>query len=361
MTNKKLPLSELRNRIDSIDVELQSLLDERMAIAQQVAKEKASSGSTNFYRPEREAEILRKVIERNSGPLSDEAIVAIYREIISATLSVETPLTIAFLGPEGTYTHSAANKHFGQSITALPIATIADVFHCVEKGQAHYGVVPIENSTEGVVTHTLDRFLDSPLKICGEIQLRIRHQLLSLSESLQDIDTIYAHSQSLAQCRNWLTKNVPNVKTIAMSSNAEAAQASKSSAGSAAIASEAASEIYQLPTLSADIEDDPGNTTRFLAVGKIDTEPSGDDKTSLLISSPNKSGALHRLLAPLAKHNVSMSRVESRPSRKALWDYVFFIDIEGHISDKKVRSVFSELEQEAAFVKLLGSYPRAVL
>ena len=361
MTDKKTPLSDLRDRIDEIDVELQSLLDERMRVAQQVAKEKASSGRTNFYRPEREAEILRKVIGRNEGPLSNEAIVAIYREIISATLSVETPLTIAFLGPEGTYTHSAANKHFGQSITVLPIATIADVFHYVEKGQAHYGVVPIENSTEGVVTHTLDRFLDSPLKICGEIQLRIRHQLMSLSKSLDEIDTIYAHSQSLAQCREWLTKNIPNVKTIAMSSNAEAAQASKSLATSAAIASQAAATLYDLPILCEDIEDDPGNTTRFLAIGKIDTEPSGDDKTSLLISSPNKSGALHRLLTPLAKHGVSMTRVESRPSRKALWDYVFFIDIEGHISDKKVARVFAELEQEAAFVKLLGSYPRAIL
>jgi chorismate mutase/prephenate dehydratase len=280
---------------------------------------------------------------------------------MSVSLAAQSAITVAFLGPDGTYTHNAALKHFGHSVKCLSLPTIDEVFHAVEKRQAHYGVVPVENSTEGVVTHTLDMFFDSSLKICGEVLLRVRHQFLSNAASLDKVDKVLAHSQSLAQCRRWLTKNVPLVETIAVSSNAEAAEQASRHANIAAIASTTAAEIYGVKVLIADIEDDPDNTTRFLIIGNTEVEPSGDDKTSLLVSSQNKPGALYRLLAPMANHGVSMTRIESRPSRKGLWEYVFFIDFEGHAKESRVAEVLAELKKEAALVKLLGAYPRAIL
>ncbi len=351
----------LRRRIDQIDERIQDLINERVEIAKQVAQVKSEHGSDSYYRPEREAQVLRRVIARNKGPLPDEDMARLFREIMSASLAVEAPITVAFLGPPGTYTQSAAMKHFGYSVQNMPMGTIAEVFHAVEKGRAQYGVVPVENSIEGVVTHTLDMFMDSRLKICGEVQLRIRHQLLSKAESLSSVRKVLSHSQALAQCRRWLAEKLPDMPTEAVSSNAEAARIAAENDGYAAIASSAAAEIYGLDILAADIEDDSDNTTRFLVIGKNSAKPSGDDKTSLLVSSPNKPGALYRLLAPLARHGVSMTRVESRPSRKGLWEYVFFIDIEGHSDDPRIAQVLKELEQEAAFVKLLGAYPRAVL
>ena len=361
MSDQEKQLQELRQRIDALDAQIQDLINERVKLAKAIAAVKSDSGNGNFYRPEREAQVLRAVIERNSGPLSDEQMARLFREIMSATLSAEGRLNVAFLGPRGTYTESAALKHFGHAVDTMPIATIDGVFRAVERDQAHYGVVPIENSSEGVVTHTLDMFLDSSLIICGEIQLRVRHQLLSAAKDLGAIKKVLAHEQALAQCRRWLAENLPQRATEAASSNAAAARRAGEDDTCAAIASSEAAELYGLNVLATDIEDDPGNTTRFLVIGKIAAAPSGDDKTSLLVSSANRPGALHRLLTPLAEGEISMTRIESRPSRKGLWEYVFFIDIEGHAEDQRVKDVLVKLEREAALVKLLGAYPRAVL
>lgn len=361
MSDQEKQLQELRQRIDALDAQIQDLINERVKVAKSIAAVKSDSGNGNFYRPEREAQVLRAVIERNKGPLSDEQMARLFREIMSATLSTEGRLKIAFLGPQGTYTQSAALKHFGHSVDTVPIATIAGVFQAVERDQVHYGVVPIENSSEGVVTHTLDMFMESPLIICGEIQLRVRHQLLSKAADLGDVKKVLAHEQALAQCRRWLAENLPQRPTEAISSNAEAARLAQEDANSAAIASGEAAELYGLNVLATDIEDDPGNTTRFLVIGKTGAAPSGDDKTSLLVSSANSPGALHRLLTPLAEGGISMTRIESRPSRKGLWEYVFFIDIEGHAQDQRIKEVLAKLEREAALVRMLGAYPRAVL
>lgn len=354
-------LEKLRQRIDEIDETLQALISDRVRLAQEIGAIKWAAGSDSVYRPEREAQILRTVMERNDGPLTDEQLVRIYRELISATVAAEAPIKVGFLGPEGTYTHSAALKHFGASVTALPQTTIDDVFHAVETGETDYGVVPVENSIEGMISHTLDSFFTSPLKICGEIVLRIRHQLLSSAASIADVQRIVSHAQSLAQCRRWLTQHLPNAELISVTSNAEAVRQIRGDQRGAAIASEAAGLLYEVPVLEADIEDDAGNTTRFLVIGSEDTPPSGQDKTSLVVSNPNKPGALHRLLTPLAEQNVSMTRIESRPSKTALWEYVFFIDVEGHAEDGNVRTALEKLEAEAGFLRLLGSYPRAVL
>lgn len=359
--SKDKPLEDIRESIDRIDSQIEELISERVRLAQRIAELKREGGEACYYRPEREAQVLRRIIERNRGPLSDQDMARLFREIMSVSLAAEAPVTVAYLGPEGTYTQSAALKHFGRAVQTKPIATIPEVFGIVEKGQAQFGVVPVENSTEGVVTHTLDMFMDSTLQICGEVHLRIHHQLIGRGKSLGQIERVLAHSQSFAQCRRWLAQNLANVEAIPVTSNAEAAKRVTKDEKAAAIASSAAAEFYDLHVLAADIEDDPGNTTRFLVIGNTCSGPSGQDKTSLLVSSPNKPGALYRLLGPLAEHGVSMTRIESRPSRKGVWDYVFFIDIEGHAQDSGIAPVLNELKQEAAFVKLLGAYPRAVL
>ncbi len=355
-------LNAIRERIDAIDEQIQELINQRAAAAQEVARIKqANGGDPVFYRPEREAQVLRQVKACNRGPLDAEEMARIFREIMSACLALEQPMKVAFLGPEGTFTQAAALKHFGHSVTTVPIGSIGDIFQEVEAGNCNYGVVPVENSTEGVISHTLDMFLNSPLKICGEVALRIHHNLLSNASSLQEVRRVYSHQQSLAQCRGWLDRHLPNAERIAVGSNAEAAAMVRDDPGSAAIGSEAASEIYGLSVLASNIEDEPENTTRFLIVGKQQVPPSGKDKTSLLISTKNEAGGLLRLLRPLAEHNVSMSRIESRPSRRGMWDYVFFIDVEGHSEDKSVKSALSVLEREASMYRLLGSYPKAVL
>ena len=354
-------LLQLRDKIDALDAKIQTLITERAQVAEEVAVAKQESGNTVFYRAEREAQVLRKVMERNKGPLSNEEMARLFREIMSACLALERVMKIAFLGPEGTFTQSAALKHFGHSVQTLPMTTIGDVFREVESGTSSYGVVPVENSTEGVINHTLDEFMNSSLNICGEVDLRIHHNLLGNIDDIKDVKKVYSHRQSLAQCRKWLDTNLSNVEQIDVSSNAEAARLASEEKGAAAIAGETAAEIYELKIIAGNIEDEPDNTTRFLIIGERVLPASGVDKTSMLISANNKSGSLHSILEPFAKNNISMTRIESRPSRQGMWNYVFFIDIDGHVDDENVAKAIAELEAAASVVKVLGSYPKAVL
>jgi chorismate mutase/prephenate dehydratase len=356
-------LADMRQRIDAVDEKIQGLINQRAGYAKQVGDAKNSeSGPAEFYRPEREAQVLRAVVDRNEGPLTDEEMVRLFREIMSACLAQEEPLKVGYLGPEGTFTQSAVFKHFGHSVRALPLATIDEVFHEVEAGIADFGVVPIENSSEGTVNHTLDMFLNSPLKICGEVELRVRQHLLGSMTGLEQIVRVCAHPQSLAQCRSWLKEYLPNAETIEMSSNAEGARRARDEAGTAAIAGDAAAEVYGLDKLFSDIEDRPDNTTRFFVFGRKLFPPSGDDKTSLLLSTADTdgAGALHKLLQPLADHGVSMSRIESRPSQRRKWHYVFFVDVSGHAEEENVAAALAKLEKGAQLFRVLGSYPRAV-
>jgi chorismate mutase/prephenate dehydratase len=358
-------LLEIRQRIDSLDTKIFELLTERAKCAEAVGEVKRAAGETdiNFYRPEREAQILRRMVEANQGPLKDEQVTRIYRAIISSCLGLEQCLRIAYLGPEGSYTQAAAQKHFSDGVEMLSLATIGQVFREVEVGTVDYGVVPIENSTEGVVSHTLDLFAQSPLKICGEIHLPIHHSLLcqSASQTYADVKTIYAHQQSLAQCRIWLDTNVPDAERIVVSSNSEGARRVKTEKGVAAIAGQVAAKLYKLHTLQENIEDNVNNTTRFLVIGNQTVGVSGDDKTTLLISAKNRSGALYHLLKPLKDYGLDMTRIESRPSKNTLWQYLFFMDIEGHADNEKVQAAFGKLEQEAELIRVLGSYPKAIL
>jgi chorismate mutase / prephenate dehydratase len=354
-------LEGLRKRIDALDEQIQRLINDRAAVAREVAAVKVAQGEdTHFYRPEREVAILRRVSERNTGPMPAEEMVRLFREIMSACLALEQPLNIAYLGPEGTFTQAAALKQFGHSVHTRPLDGIDDVFREVEAGAAHYGVVPVENSTEGVVRHTLDLFQQSRLSICGEVQLRIHHHLLTRAGDAP-ITRVLAHQQALAQCRAWLETRLPHAEHVAVSSNAEAARIAAREDGTAAIAGETAAEIYGLTIRQRNIEDEPDNTTRFLVIGKQAALPSGNDLTSLLVSVRNRPGTLYAMLEHFARNGVSMTRIESRPSRKGIWDYVFFIDIEGHRDDARVAQALTELEQETFAVKVLGSYPRAVI
>jgi len=357
-------LAALRDKIDAVDRKLQELINERAGFAQQVAVAKgAEARSVDFFRPEREAQVLRAIVERNEGPLTDEEMVRLFREIMSACLAQEEPLKIGYLGPEGTFTQSAVYKQFGHSVRALPLATIDEVFHEVESGAADFGVVPIENSTAGTVNHTLDNFLMSPLKICGELELRIRQHLLGSMDGLEKIQRVCAHPQSLAQCRAWLKEYLADVQLVEVSSNAEGARRARDEAGTAAIAGDAAAEVYQLDKLIADIEDRPDNTTRFLVIGRDLLPASGADRTTLLLSTTDTgdSGALHALLGPLAENNINMTRIESRPSRRKKWHYVFFIDIDGHADDPNVAAALTTLEKGTQLFRILGSYPKAIL
>lgn len=357
-------LGAIRERIDSVDARLQALLSERAQLAQQVGISKHQDGHTvDFYRPEREAQVLRAAIERNKGPLRDEEIVRLFREIMSACLAQQEPLKIAYLGPEGTYTQAAVLKHFGHSVRALALPTTDEVFHEVEAGNADFGVVAVENSSEGTVTNTQDRFITSPLLICGEVELRILHCLMGRMDSLENVARVCAHSQALAQCRGWLEENLPEAERVAVSSNAEGARRARDERGTAAIAGDTAAEVYGLNLLAREIEDREDNSTRFLIIGRKLLKASGDDKTTLLVSAgqTQSPGALHRLLEPLALHKINITRIESRPSRRRKWNYVFFIDIEGHAEDVRVRRALASLKTHASLFRVLGSYPRAVL
>jgi len=355
-------LKQIRDRIDHIDQQLQALIVERAEAAQEVARIKLKENSTTvYYRPEREAEVLNRVKSRDTGPLDGEEMARLFREIMSSCLALEQTLKVAFLGPEGTFTQAAALKHFGHAVQTVSMASIPDIFREVEAGACHYGVVPVENSTEGVISHTLDTFINSPLLICGEVSLRVEHNLLARQGDISAIRKVYSHSQSLAQCRGWLDLHLPGVERIAVASNAEAARLAAEEPETAAIAGNAAAEIHRLTPLAGNIEDEPGNTTRFLVIGKRDAAPSGDDKTSLMFSTQNRAGGLHAMLSPFARDGISMTRIESRPSRRVQWDYVFFVDVEGHREDENLRKALLELEQVAAQFKVLGSYPKAVL
>jgi chorismate mutase/prephenate dehydratase len=360
-----LDLSEIRARIDAVDEKIHLLINERARLAQLVGISKAKDGlsTVDFYRPEREAQVLRMAKARNQGPLRDEEILRLFREIMSACLAQQEPLKVAYLGPEGTFTQAAVMAHFGHSVRGLPLAAIDEVFHEVESGTADFGVVPIENSTEGTVNNTLDRFLNSPLKICGEVELRIHHYLMGSVPSLDRIQRICSHPQALAQCRGWLDAHLPEVERVPVSSNAEGARRARDEQGTAAIAGETAAEVYKLKILAAEIEDRADNTTRFFVLGRKLFKPSGSDRTTLLISvgHTDESGALFRLLEPLSQHKVNMTRIESRPSHKRKWDYVFFIDIDGHAEDQQVAGALDALKERASLFRVLGSYPRAVL
>ncbi|WP_026913289.1 prephenate dehydratase [Perlucidibaca piscinae] len=364
--SESLPsLESLRQEIDRIDSSIQDLINARARCAQQVAEVKRVSqpDATVFYRPEREAQVLQKVMARNTGPLHAEEMARLFREIMSACLALEQPLSIAFLGPNGTFTQTAALKHFGHSVKTVPLNTIDEVFREVTAGAVSYGVVPVENTTEGIVTHTADSFLTSTVRIIGEVELRIHHHLL-ISEGTQvaSISRIYAHQQALAQCRQWLDAHFPKAERVAVSSNAEAARRIKGEWHSAAIAGETAAEIYGLQKRHECIEDNPNNTTRFLILGNEGVAPSGDDKTSIVVALPhNEAGALHHILEPFARRGINLTRIESRPSKTDLWTYVFFIDFEGHRDDPLVQDVMAELSPRMRDVKWLGSYPRAVL
>ncbi len=358
-----LDLQQIREDIDAVDQQIQLLLNQRARLAESVAKAKfAQEKDPLFYRPEREAQVLRKVMARNQGPLSDLTMARLFREIMSACLALEAPQSIAFLGPEGTFTQSAALKHFGQEALVRPLATIDEVFREVEAGSAHYGVVPVENSSEGVVNHTLDCFKSSQLNVIGEVELPIHHQFLVSSNTRKDsIKQIYAHQQTLAQCRKWLDAHYPSIERIAVNSNAEAARRIRNEWHSAAIASDIAAQLYDLEILHPSIEDNPENTTRFLVIGREQVPASGQDKTSLLISAHDRAGALVDILTPFAKHNITLTSIETRPALPEKWAYVFFIDLEGHQDQANVAEALAEIRPSVKELRVLGSYPMAVL
>jgi chorismate mutase/prephenate dehydratase len=352
-------IDKLRGDIDAIDDQLLVLVNRRAELARRIGELKAGGSA---YRPEREAEILRRVGAANPGPLTAERVAAVFREVISGCRGMETAMRVAYLGPEGTFSEQAVRKQFGQAAQALAAVSVDEVFRQCESGAVQFAVVPVENSTEGTVGRTLDLLLVTPLRICGEVELRVHQNLMARAAELGAIRRVYSHAQSLAQCNAWLNQNLPNVERVPVASNGEAARRAADEEGAAAIAGAAAAERYRLNLLARSIEDDPSNTTRFLVLGTIDCAPSGDDRTSMVMSAENKPGAVHALLTPLAANGVSMTRIESRPSRAmrdALWEYVFFIDVQGHQNDERVAAALAELRQKAPFLKVLGSYPAA--
>lgn len=352
-------LRPLRERIDQIDEQLLQLLNERARIAQEVGKVKECQDVDGpVLKPEREAQIIRRLQSANEGPFTGPAIEAVWNEIISTCRGLERVLTVAYLGPQGSFSEQAAFEHFGHFITPVRCDSFDEVFRCVEAGQADVGMVPVENSTEGAVNRTLDLLLNSPLKVLGERSIKIHHELMAQSADMAGVTRVMAHPQALAQCQAWLTRHYPDLTRDAASSNAEAARIASTDPAVAAIASTAAAQAWGLSIVASGIQDDPQNRTRFLAVGNIDTEPSGSDKTSLILAVPNRAGAVYEMLSPLAQHGVSMSRLESRPARTGQWEYYFYVDLIGHRHESAVAQALSELKKQVAFFKVLGSYPR---
>jgi len=360
---KQVDLADVRARIDGIDRQIQELIAERAGWAHQVGKAKGPlKAAVDYYRPERESQVLRMVIDRNHGPLADEVLVRLFREIMSACLAQQEPLKVGYLGPEGTFSEQAVRKHFGHSAHGLPLVSIEEVFQEVEAKHADFGVVPVENSGQGTIQVTLDMFLTSNLKICGEVELRVRQYLLSRTGRIEDIERVYSHPQSFAQTKSWLRENLPKVEMIPVSSNAEAARRARNADDAAAIAGESAGHVYGLrKVIVSPIEDRSDNTTRFLVLGRQIFPSSGHDRTSVLVFIKDQPGALFNVLSPFARHGISMNRIESRPSHQAKWEYGFFIDLAGHIDDVPMKKALADLEKHAAQIKLLGSYPVAVL
>lgn len=363
MSDTPTNLDALRERIDNLDSDILRLISERAECAQQVAKIKtADDPQAVFYRPEREAQVLRRIMALNNGPLDSEEMARLFREIMSACLALEQPVKVAYLGPEGTYTQQAALKHFGESAVSMAMAAIDEVFREVEAGAVNYGVVPVENSTEGVVNHTLDSFIDSSMRICGEVVLRIHHHLLISSNTRRDkVSRVYSHPQSFAQCRKWLDAHYPQAERIPVASNAEAAKLVRTEWHSAAIAGDMAAKLYGLEKIAEKIEDRPDNSTRFLIIGNQDVPMSGTDKTSIVVAMRNQPGALHDLLEPFHRHQIDLTRLETRPSRTGVWNYVFFIDFKGHVENPIVDALLEEVRLRSADLKVLGSYPVGVL
>jgi chorismate mutase/prephenate dehydratase len=359
MNDGNSELERLRQQIDAVDERLLQALNERAKLARAIGTLKVGQA----YRPEREAQVLRRIKDRNPGPLASETVALIFREVMSACLALERPVTVAYLGPRGTFSERATLKHFGLGAEPVPVASIDDVFRQVESGSADFGVVPVENSTEGAVGRSLDLMPQTPMNVCGEVVVRIHHNLMSKDPAAkaEEIKRVFSHGQSLAQCHEWLNTNMPNAERVAVASNAEAARRAAEEAGSAAVAGEMAAEHYGLTILATNIEDEPNNTTRFLILGTYQPKASGRDKTSLVLSARNRAGAVYEMLTPFAKRGVSMTKFESRPSKVALWEYLFFVDIEGHREDANVAAALEEVGTIAGYIKVLGSYPTAVL
>lgn len=353
-------LKKLRQEIDEIDGQLLELLNKRAGIVLEVGKTK-SENNLGFYDPSREKAIFDRLEKNNCGPFPNESVKAVFREIMSASLALEHPIKVAYLGPKATFTHLACMKKFGLSAQCTPVRSITDVFEEVERNLANYGVVPVENSTEGVVSHTLDMFVESDLKICSEILMPISLNLLSNSENLAGIDKVYSHWQPIAQSRRWVRENLPHAEIIEVASTAEASELAAADPTSASIASELASQLYGLNILKRRIEDNVNNFTRFLIIGKKDASPTGKDKTSIMFSIKDKVGALHDMLQAFARSNINLTKIESRPSKKRAWEYIFYLDMIGHISDEKVKSALEELKPQTMFLKVLGSYPQGEL
>lgn len=351
-------LQPLREQIDAVDQKLLALLSERARLAQQVGDIKGETGQP-VYRPEREAQVRDGLIARNPGPLPASAIDAIWREIMSACRELERRLRVAFLGPAGTFSEQALRLHFGSSVDALACKSFDEIFRAAEAGSVDYGIVPVENSAEGAVNRNLDLLLTSPLKICGEVSLAIAHNLLTRSGTLDGVERVCAHPQALAQCIGWLDRNAPQLRREPVSSNAEGARIAAADPTAAGIASTLAAARWNVQIVARNIQDDPHNRTRFVVLGQADCARSGADQTSLILSVPDRAGAVYALIEPLARHGVSMKRFESRPARQGSWEYYFYIDLLGHREDAEVTAALTELREKAAFFKLAGSYPRA--
>jgi chorismate mutase/prephenate dehydratase len=352
-----MKIPRLRRKIDQIDSKILTLLSERADLVVEVGQEKAKA-KMDLHVPQREEEIFGRLIRENKGRFPRHAIRPVFREIISACRSLEGPLKLAYLGPEGTFTHLACARRFGVSADFVPVRTIGNVFAEVEKGNVEYGVVPIENSSEGVVSHTLDMFVESDLRICGEILLEVSHSLLSKSGDLRKVKKIYSHPHAFAQSRKWLEVNLPHIPLFEASSTAAAAKLAAKDHAAAAIASELAASLYNLKVISRRIEDTPHNFTRFLIIGQKTPAPSQRDKTSLMFSIKDRVGALYRILEPFAKNQINLTKIESRPSKTKAWEYIFYLDIEGNVADEPVKAALSLLQEECLFLKVLGSYPR---
>ena len=351
-------LQQLRSRIDEIDRRLVRTLNDRTKYVLEIGKLKHATGS-EIYAPDREEAVFRRVVGQNPGPLTNDSLRAIYREIMSSALALEKPLIIAFLGPEATYSHMASVRKFGASVRYEPLPSIADVFADVAKGRADYGVVPIDNSTEGAVTHTYDMFVDSELKICAQILLPIRHNLIA-SGPRSEIKKLYSISQVFAQCRQWLQVNMPHAELVEVSSSTRAAEIARQEPHSGALASALAAEKYGLTLHDENIQDSSENVTRFLVIGRKYPGRTGTDKTSIMFASQDRVGALHDSLEAFKKHKINLTKIESRPSKKKAWDYYFFVDFTGHCDDARVKKALAELAKHTMFVKILGSYPNAI-